>query len=302
LRLIFSLLMALVFVAGCSGGDETASAQSGAAVPDPLVMGIIPAEDNAEMIRAFDPVAEHVGGELGVEVELYTATDYSGIIESMRSGQVDAAWFGPLSYVLASEVAGAEAIAVQTTEDGQEDPSYRSLIITRAGSDIQSIEDLKGKTFSFVDPASTSGNLFPRKAFKEARVDPERDLAESTFAGGHDASALAVQNGTVDAGAVADTTLEGMIEGGVISEEEIRVIHESEPIPESPIAVREDLPPEVKQRIQEIFLDMTPEDVGTATLGSEDAVGYVEAKDSDYDVIRELVDTLNLDLEKLGSE
>lgn len=303
LALLVALIAALGLIAGCSGSgaQESETEQGGQKeMPDKLVMGIIPAEDNAEMLRAFEPVIEHVSEELGVEVEAYTATDYSGVIEAMRSGKVDVAWFGPLSYVLASEMAGAEAIAVQIKEEGKKDPTYKSLMVTQAGSDIESIEDLRGGSFSFVDPASTSGNLFPRKAFAEAGIDPDEDLAEATFAGGHDASALAAKNGTVDAGAVANTVLEGMFEEGVIKEDEVRIIHESEPIPESPVAVREDLPQEAKERIKEVFINMTPEDVGQSTLGSEDAVGYVEATDEDYDVIRELVDTLNLDLEELG--
>lgn len=153
---------------------------------------VIPAEDNAKMVRAFEPVVGYLGGELGVEVEIYTATDYSGIIEAMRSGNVDVAWFGPLSCMLATEVAGAEAIAVQVTEEGEKSTTYHSLMIARADGDIESIEDLRGRSFTFVDPASTSGNLFPRKAFAEAGIDPERDLAETTYAGGHDASALAM--------------------------------------------------------------------------------------------------------------
>ena len=302
LVLVCVLLLVPAVVAGCGGGSASnAQAGGGAEGPDPLVMGVIPAEDNQEMVRLFEPVADHIGEELGTEVELYTATDYSGIIEAMRSGQVDLAWYGPLSYVLANKVAGAEAIAVQIAEEGETDPTYHSLMVTRKDSGIGDIRDLEGKTFSFVDPASTSGNLFPRKAFDEAGMDPEEDLAESTYAGGHDASVLAVENGTVDAGAVADTTYDLMVEEGMIEENDLRVIHESEPIPESPIAVREDLSPEVKKQLEDVLVEMTPEKVGSDTLG-EDAVGYVEAEDSDYDVIRELVSQLGLDLQRLGSE
>lgn len=299
---VLGFLFAALALAGGCGGGQGASAQQDGEIPDPLVMGIIPSEDNAEQVRAFQPVADYVGEELGVEVELYTATDYSGIIEAMRSGEVDIAWFGPLSYVLATEIAGADAVAVQVAEEGETDPTYNSLMITQADSDIQDIQDLRGRSFSFVDPASTSGNLFPRKGFDEAGIDPDQDLAETTYAGGHDASALAAQNGTVDAGAVSSTVYRQMIDEGVMQEDDVRIVHESEPIPESPIAVRGDLPQEMKDRIQQIFVEMTPEAVGAEALGSEDAVGYVEARDSDYDVIRELVDQLNLDLEELGGK
>ncbi len=91
-----------------------------------------------------------------------------------------------------------------------------------------------------------------------------------------------------------------MVRDGTINEEEVRIIHKSEPIPESPIAVSKDLSPEVKREIEKVLIEMTPEKVGADTLG-EEAVGYVEAKDSDYDVIRNLVDQLGLNLKKLGS-
>lgn len=174
-------------------------------------------------------------------------------------------------------------------------------MITKADSGIGGVEDLRGKTFSFVEPASTSGYLFPSKALEEAGLDPEKDLAKTTFAGGHDASALSVQNGTVDAGAVADNTLNGLIEEGVIKEEEIKIIHGSEPIPESPIAVSSELSPEVKGRIQDVFVNMTEEKVD-APLGSDEAAGYAEASDADYDEVRGLVDTLGLNLEELANQ
>jgi len=289
--------LALLPLAGCGGGGQSESAEG---VPNPLIIGVIPSEDTGNVTEAFEPVANFVGEQLGVEAELYTATDYSGIIEAMRSGEADVAWLGPLSYVLASQRANAEAIAVQLTEEGSDKPTYKSFIITQADSDVQSLEDLRGKTFAFVDPTSTSGNLFPRQGFEEAGMDPDEDLAEATFAGGHDASALAVANGDVDAGAVASNTYESMVAEGVIEEGQVRIIWESDPIPESPIAVRGDMPAEAKSRIKEVFVGMKPEDVGKEEISPDGAIGYVEAEDSDYDVIRDLAGTLGLKPEELA--
>lgn len=124
MRLRISVLLGAGFfaliAAGCGGSEEGATTAAGeeGAMPEKLVMGIIPAEDNAAMLRAYEPITEYMSEELGTEVEPFTATDYTGIIEAMRSGEVDVAWFGPLSYVLAAEVADAEAVAVQLDEAG----------------------------------------------------------------------------------------------------------------------------------------------------------------------------------------
>jgi phosphonate transport system substrate-binding protein len=284
----------MLLASGCGGGNESTASEGSGGVPDPLVMGLIPAEENQEILRQYEPLVEYMSEELGVEVEPYTATDYSGIIEAMRSGEVDAAWFGPLSYVLASDVAGAEAIAVPYEEEG-ETPTYKSVILTQSDNDeIQDVEDVEGKTFSFVDPSSTSGYLYPTKTLTDAGVDPETDLAESRFAGGHDASILAVANGDVEAGASWDGQLESMIEAGVVEEDSVRVVAESSPIPKDPIAVRGDLPQDVKDRIQEVFVGATAETLGEENLGSEGAIGYQETTDENYDSVRELADELEL--------
>ena len=298
--------LALLPLAGCGGaqggGAQGGGAQSGGGggVPDPLRIGVIPSEDTENVAAAFEPIAEFVGERLDTTAELYTATDYSGIIEAMRSGEAEVAWLGPLSYVLAADRAKAEAVAVQVTEEGGQKPTYQSYIITRRDSGIESLKDIKGKNFAFVDPTSTSGNLFPRKAFTDAGMNPDKDLGDSTFAGGHDASALAVSKGDVDAGAVASTTYKSMVQEGLLKEDELRMVWESDPIPESPIAVRGDLDKKVKDDIKAAFLDMKPEDLGTEQLSPDGAIGYVAANDSDYDVIRKLAKSLDLDSKTLA--
>ncbi len=101
MMLLVTLLAALGLVTGCGGAQaESKKAERNEDVPDKLTVGVIPAEDDSEMFRAFEPVREYLSEELGTEVELCTATDYSGIIEAMRSEKVDVVWFGPLSYIL----------------------------------------------------------------------------------------------------------------------------------------------------------------------------------------------------------
>jgi phosphonate transport system substrate-binding protein len=257
-----------------------------------LRIGLIPAEDQLDMLKKFDPVSKYLETELGMEVETFTATDYSSVIEAMRSDKIDVAFFGPFSYVLASERAGAEAIVTGGTKTG-EVATYQSCIITHPDSGINSIEDLKNNaseiTFSFVDPASTSGNLIPRGYLLSIGIDPDKDFKACMFAGGHDASGLAVKSRNVDAGAMYDIGYNRLIESGAITSDEVIVIWKSDPIPKSPVAVRNDLDPELKKKIQQAFVDMPvkdPEAMKTFESKWEKNELYVAIDDSTYEYIR----------------
>lgn len=267
-----------------------------------LNMGLIPAEDIETILRTFEPLTDYIESELEVEeFQVFRATDYSAVIEAMRSKQVDIAWFGPFAYVLAYEVADARSLVVVGTPEGQP-ATYRSFIIANAESGITDLEGLRGRSFAFVDPASTSGYLIPRATMVAAGLDPEQDLGQTTFAGGHDAAVLAVANGQTDAGAVADITYREVIENGLVEEGDLVVVAESNPIPESPFAVRDDLDPGLKERLKQVFL-RAHEDLGEETINAildENGGRFVEAPDSLYDPLREVVRALNLDLEELA--
>ncbi len=256
-----------------------------------LNMGLIPAEKPEEVIATFRPLVEHLEKSLGMEVKPFVATDYAGVIEAMRVGRIDVAWYGPFSYVLAAERAGAVAIAKGMDLRGK--TVYYSVIITHRDSGIKTLNDLKGKSFAFVDPASTSGYLVPAFMLKKAGLDPEEDFGSLIFAGGHDAVGLAVKYRKVDAGAIAEVRLRGMVEKGVIAEGEVIILATSDPIPNTPIAVRRDLDPELKEKIRHAILTMH-EHVPPGEIGWERIIRYVEARDEDYDIIREIQKKLGL--------
>jgi len=257
-----------------------------------LRIGLIPTEDQLDMLKKFEPVSMYLETELGMEVETFTATDYSSVIEAMRSDKIDVAFFGPFSYVLAAERAGAEAIVTGGTETG-EVATYQSCIITHPDSGINSIEDLKNNaseiTFSFVDPASTSGNLIPRGYLLSIGIDPNTDFKACMFAGGHDASGLAVKSKNVDAGAMYDIGYNRLIDSGAITPDEVIVIWKSDPIPKSPVAVRNDLDPELKKKIQQAFIEMPqkdPEAMKAFESKWEKNELYVAIDDSTYEYVR----------------
>src|SRR5512143_3402660 len=184
-----ALLILLLLLAGCGKPANS---------PKILRVGFVPSEDAQQVIQNAQPIVDILQKQLGMEVQPFVATDYTGVVEALRVNKLDVAFLTPASYVLAKSEANVRVV-LKSERKGS--PYYYAAIITRADSGIKSLEDLRGKTFAFGDPLSTSANVFPRKMFHEHGIDPVRDFKQILYSGGHDATVLAVLNGKVDAGA-----------------------------------------------------------------------------------------------------
>jgi len=292
------LLLSLVVVfSGCRaqiGGQADNEQQNDGQEIKILKMGLIPADDAEEMLRNYEPIKEYLSEKLGMPVEISVTSDYTAAIEAMRSKHIDMAWFGPFSYIIAANIANAEAI-VNGVKESTGSATYKSVIVANANSGIEKLEDLKGKSFAFVDPASTSGNLIPRKILIENEIDPDNDFSVSFFAGTHNAVEYAVANGKVDAGADSNNSYDRMVEAGEIDPEVNKIIYTSEEIPGSPIVVRGDLPAEFKDKIKQALIDMDNQTIHKVD-GWGDITSYQAVSDSDYDVIRKTAEILGMDV------
>jgi phosphonate transport system substrate-binding protein len=166
----------------------------------------------------------------------------------------------------------------------------------KGDSPYQSVADLRGKSFAFVDPASTSGYLFPRAGLiKLGLGEPEKFFGQVVFAGAHDAAQLAVLNGRVQGGASNYRVMDNLLKRGALKPGDVRVIYRSPDIPLGPLAYRRDLPAATKAAVRRSFLGM--KSVTFATLG--ELTSFVEVSDRTYDVIRETARILNLDLKQI---
>lgn len=261
---------------------------------DVLTVGLIPSEDSRAMIANSQAMMDMLSKSLGMPVKPFVAADYNGVIEALRSKRLDVAYLGPFSYVLGATVADIEAFAVAETKKAGRS-YYHSLIVARKDSGIKTVADLKGKTFAFVDPSSTSGHLFPKAGLMKAGFNPDKDFGRVIFSGSHDSNAVAVQNGKVDAVAIADRILDAAIAKNLAKREDLVVVWTSQPIPESPTVWRKDLDPALKKRVQAAFLDV--KDIPWSDQGMLN--GFHPTNDAAYDVIRDTAKLLNLDLRKM---
>lgn len=280
-RLLLSLVTAVTV--GLLGFTAIGPAQAAEKV---IRFGLIPSEDADKLIKDSGPFIDALEKSLGMKVQPFVAIDYSAVIEALKSDKLEIAFLGPASYVLAKDKVKAEIEPVARgimKETGKS--SYRGLIIVHPDTPIKTLADLKGKTFAFVDPASTSGNFVPRYVFDKNGIDPEKDFTSVYYSGTHQATLIAVKEGKVDAGSIADEVYDLAIARGQLKEGEVRVIFSSDPIPGSPFVVRTNLPADLQAQLREGLMGL--KNVRFGKLGVVTAMD--PATDADYDIIRDLV-------------
>ncbi len=276
-------------VAGAALMLSTGLAMAEGNDPDTLRVALLPDENASTIIQNAQPFKEYLEGALDKEIELVVTTDYSSMIEAMRFGRIEVAYFGPLSYVLAkSRAPEIEAFAVGVSRGS---PTYTSVIIARTDGEVDSVDDIAGKTMGFGDNASTSSHLIPRAYLAGAGLVAETDY-DFAHLGTHDAVARAVEAGNVDAGGLSQPIFASLVERGSIDGDQVQVIAESGPIPNYPMVYQGDLSDELKQAIQDAFLNLDDEEI----LKTFRAEGFVATDDAAYDILRETAQVLNLDL------
>lgn len=262
--------------------------------PTELRVGLIPSEDAQAMMRASQQVMDQLAAKTGLKIKPFVANDYNGVIEAMRSGKIDVAYFGPFSYVLASQLANAEAFAIPVAKKSGKS-SYNSIIISKKDKGLGTVPQLQGRTFAFVDPSSASGHLFPKAGLKAEGIDTDKYFSRVIFSGSHDASMMAVANGKVDAAAVADPIFQTAVAKGHVKAEDFQIIWRSKDIPESPMAWRRNLDEATKKKVAAALAEIK----GLPWGDRGELNGFAPTNDQAYDVVRQTAKALNLDLGKM---
>ncbi|HYA18432.1 MAG TPA: phosphate/phosphite/phosphonate ABC transporter substrate-binding protein [Bryobacteraceae bacterium] len=287
----------LLFTAGCARETKASIAGTRAGWPPVLRYNIAVGTENPEtQARRTGLVRDYLAGRLGIPVEITTVSNYGATIEAMRAKKVDAASMGPFAYLIASEKAGAEAIATRGTGNDGRAGEYAGTLCVPAASPFHSIDEVirhAGElTISFVDPASASGFLVERVYLDSRGVDPERDFRKVVFSNNHVFSAMTLVAGKADVAAISENTLVTLHRSGKVAEGAVRVLWKSPPIPNAPIAVGRDLPATLKRQLQDALIEMhdrAPEafrSMFTATSNLASSSVFVRIDDSAFNGLR----------------
>ena len=238
---------------------------------------------------------------IGIPVVEIEGVSYLVGVEAMRAGNLDIMFASAFNFVRAQEVVPVEILA--TLSNPEIEPAHTVFITHINREDINSIEDLRGQTFAFVDAASTSGYLFPKYHLvtnlnldQNLVMQPGYFFSSAVFSGGHDSSLMGVNFGDFDGAAVVTTVLEMMFEAGVVSEEDIKIIGETEPAPDASYIIRSELPQEIIDDIRSFFLTFDDADYFKQAWGNSN-VRFIEGDEEATRHVQSLMDTLEFNFE-----
>jgi len=286
-------LIKLFFVVGLVCFVDLSDANELGSKVNPLRMMFVPSGDSQVILKGGEEIARSLKSVTGLHFKTSVATNYAAVVEAMGAGKVDIGWLATFSYVMANEKYGAELILIVIRFGS---PFYRGQIMAGANTGINNLADLKGKTFAFVDPASTSGHLYPKSLLLSKGVDPKDFFKRSVFVGSHNAVVLSILKGEVDGGASYDDARAAVAKNFPEVFEKVKIVSYTQNIPNDVVTVRKNLDPELKQKIKEglKYLAKTPE--GSKVLKTVYGISGLADLDAFFDPVREAAKLLGLEL------
>ena len=295
------LLSAMVafgsFAAGCGGNSQEAEKKT-------FTIAYAPNESTTDCTDARSTLAKDLGKVINMEVKEIQASDYTAIIEALRTGKADMAYMGALAVAMGAERAGVTPIVMKAPNGDKAQAVYHSVFVTQKdNSEINSIKDFKGKTIAFVDPDSTSGNLVPTseimKAFPDLHLTNEKihtngEFFEAvSFSGKHQAGLQAVIKGDVDIVPISDQIMASEFKNGNADENAVKVVHSSAAIPAEAMVVSKTVNEDLKKTLTKFLVEYNNKDYFDKVIKKADA-RFVECSMEDYQPIVELNKNINV--------
>ena len=230
----------------------------------------------------------------GFNIKTIKVTDYNSAVEAMRAGRAHIAWYGGRTYIKAAEIANAEAFAAGV-RTGETNANYHSYFVVKNDSKLISLKDIKGKVLALNSIGSTSGDLIPQVELSKINLSiKNKDNFKKVFyAGSHDACLLSVLNEQADACGMSSRNFDARLKDKTFMIQQVRIIHKSSPVPPPPLAYSKNIPLEDRNKIRNAILKAHK--YGQIGGYGGQMSHYVEVKDSDYDVLRDVVNLLKND-------
>lgn len=253
-----------------------------AAEPAVLRVSAIPDEAPTELQRKFEPLGKYLSAQTGMKVVFTPVTDYAAVVESLATRKLDLAWLGGFTFVQAKIRTNGTAIPIVQRE---EDAKFTSKFIT-ANPAIKTLADLKGKSFAFGAPSSTSGSLMPRFFLQQDGINPEKDFKTVAFSGAHDATVAFVAAGKAEAGVLNASVWDKLVETKKVDTSKVRVFATTPPYFDYNWTVRGDLDPALVKKLTDAFLALDPaKPEHKAILELQRAARFVPTQASNYEGI-----------------
>lgn len=249
--------------------------------------GMISVENERDAIARLQGLQAYMTEALGVSFRVFRGSDYAAVVESLRSGHAELAYLGPASYGLARRMMGERVAPIFRYVDNSGLDGDHSVMIVKADSPVQRLEDMRGRSLAFSDPNSTSGFQVPGWFLRRQGMDPATFFSRTGFSGSHEQSVIAVINGTYDASVVSYSndernTFQRMVEKGMIPAGAVRVVWRSPLIPNSPFVVRTDLPEGFRRDLAAALAAMPARAPQAFREMSSNARGLAPARHEDY--------------------
>ena len=265
-----------------------ALAQSGGV----LRVSAIPDEAPTELQRKFKPLGDHLKRETGLDVQFTPVTDYAAVVEGLATNKIDLAWLGGFTFVQAKIRTGGGAVPIVQRA---EDEVFLSRFIVPASSTAKTLADLKGKTFAFGSPSSTSGHLMPRYFLQQAGIQPDTDFKTIAFSGAHDATVAFVASGRAEGGVLNASVWDKLVETKNPNAEKVRVLATTPSYYDYNWTVRPGMDAALVKKLTDAFLKLDPSNPEQKEIMSlQRATKFVPTKVSNYDGIEQAAKSAGL--------
>jgi len=255
-------------------------------------MIFVPSGDSQAILTEGSEIADLLSKKTGLSVKAKVATSYAAAIEAIGANKVDIGWLATFSYVLAKEKYDVDLLLIVSRFGS---PTYRGQILVKENSGIKTLNDLKGKRMAFVDPASTSGHIFPKTLLLSKGISPEKFFSKSVFAGSHNAVIFSILKGEVDAGATYDDARAAVAKGYPEVYKQTRVLAYTKDIPNDTVCASKGLDPVIKEKIKNGLRNLSKDPKGSMALKRIYGISELIDFDALFDPVRKARKLLKLD-------